>query len=750
MHVLLSEDREERNWEKADDNYKDVQRFILRAEALELYGDVERLIPQHIKPECIEMVMDIEEYVREDLAKKKLEQPPKAKKRARNDDAMRNVPDGAVTGFVSVKDLLQKGKKRKKLPEPKDFEHAAESDDDDREIEAGILGPRRTVSMPAEKPKAKRMKRSTTIAAIEDPDTSKRKGKAKVKKNAGKEPPNIEDLTVSQLERLGQDDSDDEAIALGLTATKSTAAKSSTSAKANGTTKTAVKKRKKAPSPPPRPRTPTPPLKKGGSSRSASIPEPTTPLEWSSSPVRPLAGRSIVDLTRPDLSPVIRTPSPEFEFDVPRWSSPDIAISSVRKPLPSVKSRSPVSSPAPIPDSSASVSSRSITREADESGGAGDANGDTSMAWLLDDDSEPDIEVIGSSPASVRIARDPLKVKFDDSSEVEVIPSSPVPARRSASPPVRQSQSANGKSTENDEEPAPPRRLSPSPNPVPAKPSSKFRPASASSSRTEAKMPPPALPMRFALPSSPSPPPEAVPEPYADSFQEPPSSDGPPPATFAVRGPVRTKKRVRVDSSPPAPSATPARRLHRGTPPPRARSPSASPSSPSASASASRPTSPHAPPAPKRKKRKFADTRALARSNPWLDVEAAHSGSDASDGGSGQDGDAYSDVASSDAAFAGDFPGTQAPRGYDQAAVYRRSLMTQAAPSASVPAFRAGPVRHGRFHAGLVREDAARRPVLLSSSPREPGSEDEYELGTFVVDDDEEISYVQGESILSQ
>ena len=155
-------------------------------------------------------------------------------------------------------------------------------------------------------------------------------------------------------------------------------------------------------------------------------------------------------------------------------------------------------------------------------------------------------------------------------------------------------------------------------------------------------------------------------------------------------------------------------------------------------------------PPPKRRKRKFADARAVARANPWVDMEAAHSGDDASDGAP-EDGDGYSDADSSDTGFAGDFAATQAPSGYDQSAVYRRSLMTQAGPSASVPAFRGGPMRRGIFRAGPIR-DVGRRPVLLSSSPqREPDSEDEYELGTFIVDDDEEISYVQeGPSILSQ
>ncbi|KIY45345.1 P-loop containing nucleoside triphosphate hydrolase protein, partial [Fistulina hepatica ATCC 64428] len=66
VHVLLAEGREEQNLDKAKATYKEVQKSIVRGEQLELYGDVERLLPDNIKPQCLEKVMDIQPYVRED------------------------------------------------------------------------------------------------------------------------------------------------------------------------------------------------------------------------------------------------------------------------------------------------------------------------------------------------------------------------------------------------------------------------------------------------------------------------------------------------------------------------------------------------------------------------------------------------------------------------------------------------------------------------------------------------------------
>lgn len=706
VHVLLSEEREERNWEKADDSYKDVQRFIVQAEHLELYEDVERLIPDHIKPECIEMEMEIEEYVREDLRAKKdsLLSVPKGKKRGRNEDAMRNIPDGASTGFVIAKYLLPKGRKKKKSPAPVDFEHAAESDNEDKEIEAGILGPRRTVSLSAAaRPKAKKMRRTTTIAT-EGASSSKKT----TKKSRKKKLPALEDLTPSDLDRLGQDDSDDEAIELGVNA--------ATLPKAKG-----YKRKQASPPMPPRKRllSPSPtsepgPSRKTNGKESVAIPEPTTPPQWSSSPARPLADASIIDLTTPNpQTPLSLPPSSPL---APRWSSPDRVVSS---PKQRRKSHSSVGSPASAPARSLSISSHSVTGEREIS----EAVNDESMAWLLDDDDDEDVNilVIGSSPPPDRINREPSPAKLNDS-EVEVIEeyqlSSPLSTRLPSTPPPRAADIPDTKEFQRNQD------------------------------DDEQAMPPPPLPARFSEPRIASPDPlemDIVLEDDAEpELNDEPSSDAFPTATFAVRGPGKqSKKRVRiepaVDSSPPAMPPPSQRRLHRidsRLPSPRNRySPSSEPQ-PSESQ----------PQPPKRKKRKFADAVDVQRHNPWVDVEAAHSGDELSQG---SDGDAYDNsmlASEGDEQFAGNFQPTQASPSYDQSAVYRRSLMTQA-PGGSMPAFANRPVRRGLFKA--PQRPVQRRRAELSSSPPPAGSEDDYHLGTFVVPDDAEISYANDSSILS-
>lgn len=617
---MLSEDREERNWEKADDNYKDVQRFIVKAEHLELYEDVERLIPEHIKPECVEMHMEIEEYTREDTkAKKGLQSPlPKGKKRVRNDDALRNVPTGASTGFISVKDLLQKGTKKVKIPDPKDLEHAGEDDEDDLAIEAGILGPRRTVSLSAaEKPKTKKLKRSKTVATGEASGSKTTNTKSRKKKA-----PAIEELPMSQLARLGEDDSDDEAIAAGVGAVKSASS---------------GKKRKKARSPSPEAAPPKPSRPKKAK---VSPVEPKTPPMWSSSPERPLADRSIIDITTPSERPASLSP--------PQWSSP---LTFGHTPIPHD------SSPPPAP--------------AD--------NADDSMAWLLDDDEDPDIEFVNSSPLfrhdEGTHLDQPLSLNLDDS-EIELVDESVVLASFNSNR-TNDSQRSQSKSTQ----------------------------------EGRGMLPPP-LPARFAGHSSP--------DLELDEEQE---SDGfIPPSTFAVRVPgQRGKKRTRLatlDSSPlamPPPSQRRIRHLK-----------NSSESSPSPDAE--EPTEPSR--QPKRKRRKFTDVVEAQRHNPWMDVEAGHSGDEVS--GGDEDGD--DTLSESDMRFAGDFSATQASPSYDQAAVYRRSLMTQAPGG---PAFANRPMRRAMF---AVPDRPARVDALSSSPPRNDESDD-YMYGSFVVADDADISY---------
>ncbi len=335
VHVLLSEDREERNWDKADDNYKDVQRFIIKDEQLELYDDVERLIPEHIKPECVEMMMDIEEYVREEK-EKALSKADRAKaKRAKSDDdVMRNIPSGASTTFVSVRDLLQKGsgakgtsRKRKKGTGEFD-EKAGEDDSDDMEITAGVSASlRRALSMPStasSKVQAKKkMRRTVTTAAESSGGKSQGRGAAKKK------------VPRKEFEEAGVDDSDDEAIRGGLFASfklgPSTSKNGSkTQQKGKKTSSTSSKSRTPSRSPQPTtskdrtssfdlpPSSPEPPLFEQPIvevSETEDEDEDRVHVAKTSTPnSKDVADVSVIDLTTP-AQPV---GSPEF-----RWSSPD-------------------------------------------------------------------------------------------------------------------------------------------------------------------------------------------------------------------------------------------------------------------------------------------------------------------------------------------------------------------------------------------------------------------------------------------
>jgi ATP-dependent DNA helicase MPH1 len=112
-----------------------------------------------------------------------------------------------------------------------------------------------------------------------------------------------------------------------------------------------------------------------------------------------------------------------------------------------------------------------------------------------------------------------------------------------------------------------------------------------------------------------------------------------------------------------------------------------------------------------------------------LDLDAELSGSDSGD-------EPSSDVESeSDRLFANDFQPTQAPRGYDQRAAYVAGLSTQAGPA------------HGlRFaHANREREGwmgKARKPVYVTDDEQgSSASENEYELGSFVCPDEEDLSF---------
>lgn len=194
------------NLEKAKDTYKEVQKTILRGEQLEFYTDVPRLLPDHVKPECLERTMEIQEYTRDEGGRKSTKEnrsPTSGAKRKRNDNISRNIPAGASTGFVSVADLLikrpKKQKKTKTTVQQKDFDDAGEDDDTDLEIESGIVDvlSRRTRSF-------------TPLSSNHPGKAALRRAKTTVPKAAkGIKQKKRTELSSSQVSNRGVDDADD-------------------------------------------------------------------------------------------------------------------------------------------------------------------------------------------------------------------------------------------------------------------------------------------------------------------------------------------------------------------------------------------------------------------------------------------------------------------------------------------------------------------------------------------------------------
>ena len=627
VHVLLAEGREETNWNKAREAYNDVQRSIVRGEQLELYEDVERLLPEHMKPECLEMVMEIEEYDRSatEKSRERTVQEP-SKKRKRNNDPTRDIPPGACTSFVSVAELLVKQKVKRRKRMAKFDENGGLDDETDEEIEAGLFAPRRATSTSAtsSKPPKPKLKRAKTTA-----DRSKSRRQVTSKQKKARSSADNTELNSSQFAREGAEDSDDMKIEKGLW---------------NST--------------PPKPPSPA----------------PCSGTQRSSSPDVPLAhNRSIIDIctsAAPSRSP---SPNRRYNYPTPSRSSGEIPaaqhtlLSPPKSPLVDQSDVVVASEPS---FGSVSLSKGNLAQELikEECKAAEEHD---SLAWLLAD--SDDAGALASSPTESRTRM----TKSQDSDVVEIEDSEP--ERESPivliSSPVRTS----GPSTT-------PNRGMPPPSAVP--------------------------PLRLR-PSHSSP---AAPEP-----------------SLPVRAVGRTKKRSAItqvvdSSSPPHPLPS-QKRLHRRS----------SNDSPSPSPSPSR-----AGRSPRRKKRKrpkifkLRDTAEAARLNPWIDVEAAHSGDEVSSGqlSSPLSSWALGEGSESDRRFVTDLPATQASPSYDQSAVYRQSLLSQAPVGCklSVPVFAAPLARsRGAPAAALPRHD---RDVARSSSPAPPDEEDYYMLGSFVVDDE--------------
>jgi ATP-dependent DNA helicase MPH1 len=126
-----------------------------------------------------------------------------------------------------------------------------------------------------------------------------------------------------------------------------------------------------------------------------------------------------------------------------------------------------------------------------------------------------------------------------------------------------------------------------------------------------------------------------------------------------------------------------------------------------------------------------------SRYNPLFDVAALHSGDETSEGLSDSENDVEDE---SDRMFLQQLPETQLSPSYDQTLAYRQSLFTQPPARSKAPVFANRPARHG-FGNGNI--NSKRRPFVPSSPSN--GEPDEYAFGSFVVDDEAEISYLSSE-----
>ncbi|MBW0473351.1 hypothetical protein O181_013066 [Austropuccinia psidii MF-1] len=104
--VLIAEGREDKNWEKAQDQYQHVQNALLSKKVLELYDDCERLVPRNIRPIPVDKMIEIQPYIPEHVeidisssAKKHKDKPTRRKR-----PGIEDIPAGAILGFVSAKD----------------------------------------------------------------------------------------------------------------------------------------------------------------------------------------------------------------------------------------------------------------------------------------------------------------------------------------------------------------------------------------------------------------------------------------------------------------------------------------------------------------------------------------------------------------------------------------------------------------------------------------------------------------------
>ncbi|GAA5989448.1 hypothetical protein JCM5350_000708 [Sporobolomyces pararoseus] len=116
--VLMSEGREERNWERANDAYQEVQNALTSNKIFELYADCERLLPDNVKPVCEKveikaLPLKVESMTMNGQSKAERKHLAEEKKKGKaSRDPRANIPADAFDGFRTAGQLAAANKSK--------------------------------------------------------------------------------------------------------------------------------------------------------------------------------------------------------------------------------------------------------------------------------------------------------------------------------------------------------------------------------------------------------------------------------------------------------------------------------------------------------------------------------------------------------------------------------------------------------------------------------------------------------------
>jgi len=115
----MSEGREERNWDKANDAYNEVQNALTSNKIFELYADCERLLPDNVKPACEKVEIkaqplnvDAMTMNGQSRAERKFLAEEKKNNKQKARDPRMNMPNDAFDGFRSAGQLAVASKSK--------------------------------------------------------------------------------------------------------------------------------------------------------------------------------------------------------------------------------------------------------------------------------------------------------------------------------------------------------------------------------------------------------------------------------------------------------------------------------------------------------------------------------------------------------------------------------------------------------------------------------------------------------------